>query len=81
MEKPKLEFEVDFDTQKPLPIQVGRLALGNGTDVSVVRFLLMPDGLHMFYEKSKFTHEAAYSEALYYELSGVDDGGARKGKQ
>lgn len=70
-DKPKLEFEIDFMTKQPLPIQVGRIALGNGTEASVVRLILLPDGLHMFFEKSKFTHETAYSSQLYYELSGV----------
>ena len=70
-DKPKLEFEVDFATGRTLPIQVGRLALGNGTEASVLRFVLMPDGLHMFFEESKFTHKVDYSIENYYELSEV----------
>jgi hypothetical protein len=69
--KQSLDFEVDFETQKVMPIHVGRLQLGNAKEASVVRLVLMPDGLHLFFEASKFVHIADYAQDLYYELRGV----------
>jgi hypothetical protein len=67
--KPVLEFDVDFMTKRVMPIHLGRIALGNNRESAVARLVLLPDGLHIFVEDSKFLHIATYN-ADYYELSG-----------
>jgi hypothetical protein len=69
--KQSLDFEVDFETKKVMPIHVGRLQLGNAKEASSVRLVLMPDGLHLFFEASKFVHVTDRDQDLYYELRGV----------
>jgi len=56
-EKPKLEFEVDFDTQKPQMYPMGRLCVGLSD--GMIRVFLMPDGLHYMIPKTgmgRFLH-------------------------
>lgn len=67
IEKPKLEFEVDFETQMPRMYPLGRIAVGLSD--GLIRVFLKPDGLHYFVPQSamgKFIHTYEDSEGVIY---------------
>jgi hypothetical protein len=55
---PRMYFEQSYVDGKTVAKPIGRLYLG---DNSVVRVMLMPDGLHIMVKKgSKFVHEVEF---------------------
>lgn len=58
MDKPKFEFEREFETQRVTGFSIGRITLGK--HAGVVRLVLMPDGIHMIVPaslKGLYIHE------------------------
>jgi hypothetical protein len=44
MEKPKFEFEIDFNTQRTVLFMLGRFVLADG---SIARLIFTPEGLKL----------------------------------
>jgi hypothetical protein len=67
-----MEFDRDFETQEVMCKQLGRLRLGDG---SLVRLVLLPDGLHIMVRKdSKFVHlHEGFSNTIVRELGTFTD--------